>query len=164
MEWLWQRTVCTIAMGLIDMMSTIQCDNIRILWHSLHNPEVAVADPETSEREGGQKTWNISLPAQWPSFYDYVLQVRGAIAPCPWIRYWTLHYCSSANYRCIFKTITTLIYIIISVADPETSERGGAETWNITRRIRRPSFSLLIFTNKGGHGQFANPPGSATGL
>ena len=46
--------------------------------------------------------------------------------------------------------------------DPETSERGGQETWNISRRTRWPSFFGLFLQARGGIIPLAPLPGSAT--
>ena len=48
---------------------------------------------------------------------------------------------------------------VISVADPETSERGDQETWNISRRIRRPSFWAYFLQGRGGMAPLPPPPG-----
>ena len=46
--------------------------------------EHTVADPEISERGGGQETWSISRCTRQPSFYDYFSQARGGgMAPLP---------------------------------------------------------------------------------
>ena len=65
--------------------------------HALYVGGTSVADPETSERGGGQDTWNISHSAQQPSFYDYFLQaggwggvgVRHGFLGLPWISFCT---------------------------------------------------------------------------
>ena len=44
------------------------------------------------------------------------------------------------------------------VADPETSEGGGGETWNISRRARRPSFFGLFLLGEGGGWPPCPPP------
>ena len=46
-------------------------------------------------------------------------------------------------------------HVTKAVADPENSERGGQETWNISRRAQRPSFFGLFFTGQGGGGAMA---------
>ena len=46
-----------------------------------------------------------------------------------------------------------------AVVDPETSERGGQETWNISRRTWWPSFFGLFLQARGGTAPLA-PPGS----
>ena len=46
-----------------------------------------------------------------------------------------------------------------AVADPDTSERGGQETWNISRRTWRPSFlAYFLQAGGGGHGPLGPPP------
>ena len=41
----------------------------------------------------------------------------------------------------------------------QTSERGGQETWNISRRTGRPSFfGLFLQARGGGHGPLGPPP------
>ena len=51
---------------------------------------------------------------------------------------------------------------VVPVADPETSERGGQETWNISCCIRRPSFFAYFYKRGGGRGPLGPPPRSAT--
>ena len=65
----------------------------------------------------------------------------------------------------IGKLIADLSFTgVISVADPESSEGGGQETWNISRHVWWPSFFYLIFTGQGGAWPpCPPPPGSATG-
>ena len=62
-----------------------------------------------------------------------------------------------------FLHIEFVGFLVIPVADPETFERGGQETWNISRRARQPFFGLFFTGQGGGHGPLAPlPPGSAT--
>ena len=52
-----------------------------------------------------------------------------------------------------YKFVTVLYYSPTTpVADPETSEKGGQETWNISHHARWPSFLWLFFTGRGGGG------------
>ena len=48
--------------------------------------------------------------------------------------------------------------VIYAVADPETSERGGQETWNISHRGWWPSFFGLFLQAGGGGGMAPLPP------
>ena len=50
-----------------------------------------------------------------------------------------------------------------AVADPETSERRGQKTSNISRRIRWPSIFGLFLLGRGGGMAPLAPPESATG-